>query len=112
MGGRLDNQCNHPDVSVFTNIGYDHTQFLGNTLTKIAAEKAGIIKSHIPVVIGETHSETREVFIEAAEKQQAPLVFADQVYDLQNINYFRRSGQSLVSFDVYKQHKLYKKKII
>lgn len=113
LGGRLDStNVITPDVSVITNIGYDHTQFLGNTLTKIAAEKAGIIKSHIPVVIGETHSETREVFIEAAEKQQAPLVFADQVYDLQNINYFRRSGQSLVSFDVYKQHKLYKKHII
>jgi folylpolyglutamate synthase/dihydrofolate synthase len=63
LGGRLD--CTNiitPLVSVITNISFDHTQFLGDTLAKIAAEKAGIIKEGVPVVIGETHEETRPVF--------------------------------------------------
>ncbi len=81
MGGRLDStNVITPDLSIITNIGLDHTQFLGDTLPKIAAEKAGIIKPHIPVVIGETHPETRPVFQRAAAAMQSPIHFADDHY--------------------------------
>lgn len=78
LGGRLD--CTNiisPILSVITNISFDHTQFLGNTLQKIAGEKAGIIKEHVPVVIGETTPETRHVFLHTAEQRQAPILFAE-----------------------------------
>lgn len=79
LGGRLDStNIITPEVSVITNIGLDHTQFLGNTLPKIAAEKGGIIKHNIPVVVGETQSETVSVFTTLAEKHNAEIVFADQ----------------------------------
>lgn len=77
MGGRLDStNVITPLVSVITNIGFDHTQFLGDTLPKIAAEKAGIIKSNIPVVIGEYSEETKPVFIDKAVLEKAPIYFA------------------------------------
>lgn len=78
LGGRLD--CTNiisPDLCVITNISFDHTQFLGNTLAAIAGEKAGIIKPHTPVVIGETVIETRPVFEKKAKEQDAPIVFAE-----------------------------------
>ena len=78
LGGRLD--CTNiitPIVSIITNISYDHTQFLGNTLAEIAAEKAGIIKHGIPVVIGEATDETRPVFEAKAKEMEAPIVFAE-----------------------------------
>ena len=78
LGGRLD--CTNiiqPLVSVITNISFDHTQFLGDTLAKIAEEKAGIIKTHTPVVIGETNAETRPVFEAKARELNAPIIFAD-----------------------------------
>lgn len=77
LGGRLD--CTNiitPQLCVITNISLDHTQFLGNTLAKIAGEKAGIIKHGVPVVIGEHTAETREVFIRRAKELSAPIVFA------------------------------------
>lgn len=81
LGGRLDStNVISPEVSVITNISFDHMNLLGNTLPKIAAEKAGIIKSGIPVVIGESHPETAPVFIEFAERLGAPILFADQEY--------------------------------
>lgn len=81
LGGRLDStNIITPEVSVITNISFDHTALLGKTLPKIAAEKAGIIKSGIPVVIGETNPETSSVFIEFAEKLNAPVSFADREY--------------------------------
>ena len=79
LGGRLD--CTNiirPDLCVITNISFDHVQFLGDTLTKIASEKAGIIKPGIPVVIGETTPETKPVFLETAHKQGAPIHFAEE----------------------------------
>lgn len=77
MGGRLDStNVITPEISVITNIGLDHTQFLGNTLEKIAFEKAGIIKENIPVVIGEYTPETKNVFIEIAENQNSKIYFA------------------------------------
>jgi len=77
LGGRLDStNVITPLVSVITNIGMDHTQFLGNTLTAIAGEKAGIIKPGIPVVIGEYNSETKPVFEAKAKLESSPLFFA------------------------------------
>ena len=77
MGGRLDStNVISPLVSVITNIGFDHTQFLGDTLPKIAAEKAGIIKSNVPVVIGEYSEETKPVFIAKAKSENAQIYFA------------------------------------
>ncbi|MCD8260372.1 MAG: bifunctional folylpolyglutamate synthase/dihydrofolate synthase [Bacteroides sp.] len=79
MGGRLD--CTNiitPEVAVITNISYDHTQYLGDTLEKIAREKAGIIKPGVPVVIGETTDETKEIFIKKAREVDAPLIFAEE----------------------------------
>lgn len=79
LGGRLDStNIISPLVSVITNIGLDHTQFLGDTLEKIAVEKAGIIKPNIPVVIGETQIETKSVFTETAKNNNSEIYFADQ----------------------------------
>lgn len=79
LGGRLDStNIIHPTVSVITNIGLDHTQFLGDTLPEIAFEKGGIIKSEIPVVIGEVSEETLPVFEKLATEKGAPLFQVDQ----------------------------------
>ncbi|MGE5108964.1 MAG: bifunctional folylpolyglutamate synthase/dihydrofolate synthase, partial [Sphingobacteriales bacterium] len=79
LGGRLDStNIITPELSVITNIGFDHMNILGDTLEKIAFEKAGIIKSSVPVVIGETTNETKEIFITKAKEQNAPVSFADQ----------------------------------
>lgn len=80
MGGRLDStNIITPLVSVITNIGLDHMQFLGNTITQIAGEKAGIIKSNIPVVIGEYVNETKPVFLEKAKECNANIYFASDL---------------------------------
>lgn len=79
LGGRLD--CTNiirPDLCIITNISLDHTQFLGSTLVQIAGEKAGIIKSGIPVVIGETTPETKPVFLQKAQEVGAPIYFAEE----------------------------------
>ena len=87
MGGRLDStNVITPLLSIITNIGLDHTQFLGDTLEKIAGEKAGIIKDSVPVVIGETQPETTPVFLAAAAAHHAPITFADQHYVVDDIS--------------------------
>ena len=87
MGGRLDStNVITPLLSIITNIGLDHTQFLGDTLEKIAGEKAGIIKAGVPVVIGETQPETTPVFLAAAAAHHAPITFADQHYVVDDIS--------------------------
>ena len=79
MGGRLDStNVITPLLSVITNIGLDHTQFLGDSLDKIAFEKAGIIKEGIPVVVGQTQPETEPVFRRVAVERHAPISFADK----------------------------------
>jgi dihydrofolate synthase/folylpolyglutamate synthase len=84
LGGRLDStNIITPILSVITNISFDHTDMLGDTLQKIASEKAGIIKPNIRVVIGETDSETKEVFITKAKETNSEIYFADT-----NPNYF------------------------
>lgn len=80
MGGRLDStNIITPLVSVITNIGLDHTQFLGNTLELIAFEKAGIIKPNIPVVIGEYISETKQVFLAKSDETHSEIYFASDL---------------------------------
>ena len=80
LGGRLDStNIIIPILSVITNISFDHTAFLGNTLESIASEKAGIIKPSVPVVIGEAQDSVREVFQQKADEQKAPIYFAEDV---------------------------------
>ena len=78
LGGRLDStNIITPEVSLITNIGYDHTAILGNTLEKIAFEKAGIIKQKVPIVISEYQKETAQVFTSVARNRQAAIIFAE-----------------------------------
>ena len=92
MGGRLDStNIITPDLSIITNIGWDHTQFLGDTLQAIAGEKAGIIKDKVPVVIGETQPETEPVFMAVAKEHNAPIYFADQNYVITDAHESNRS---------------------
>jgi dihydrofolate synthase/folylpolyglutamate synthase len=80
LGGRLDStNVITPELSVITNIGWDHMNVLGDSLTSIAFEKAGIIKPNVPVIIGQTDPAIQSVFEQAAAENKAPLVFADQV---------------------------------
>ncbi|GGE94973.1 dihydrofolate synthase / folylpolyglutamate synthase [Chishuiella changwenlii] len=81
LGGRLDStNIILPELAVITNIGLDHTQFLGDTLDKIAFEKAGIIKPDTPVIIGETTSETKPVFTEVAKNRNAEIIFVEDKF--------------------------------
>ena len=103
LGGRLDStNIIVPELSVITNISFDHMDLLGDTLPLIAAEKAGIIKPNVPVVIGETQAETRDVFLQRAEALQAPLTFADQHYRAE------RQGSSLThtSYHIFREGQL------
>ncbi len=87
LGGRLDStNVLRPLLSVITNIGFDHQQFLGDTLPQIAAEKAGIIKPGVPVVVGQTHPQTAPVFRARARELGAPLSFADRALRLQTLD--------------------------
>ena len=107
MGGRLDStNILSPMLSIITNIGYDHTQFLGDSLQEIAQEKAGIIKPNVDVVIGESHKETAEVFIDKAKQCNSQIVFADKLYKVDNV----RSDERLV-VDIYRNNELFYKDI-
>src|SRR5690606_24939150 len=97
MGGRLDStNIITPEVSVITNIGLDHTQFLGNTLEAISKEKGGIIKPTVPVVIGETQRETKSVFEHLAKNNQSEIYFADgeilEVYESDLKGYYQKKN--------------------
>ncbi|WP_373523086.1 folylpolyglutamate synthase/dihydrofolate synthase family protein [Aquiflexum sp.] len=86
MGGRLDStNIIQPEISVITNIGMDHTEFLGDTLEKIAVEKAGIIKKNIPVIISQKQKETSNVFISRSISNQAELFFAEESFLVKKI---------------------------
>ena len=88
MGGRLD--CTNiitPDLCVITNIGWDHMQYLGNTLTKIAKEKAGIIKEDIPVIVGKVSGAVKRVFTMKAKAMNACIVFAEELKSCTNVRY-------------------------
>ncbi|MEE1943471.1 folylpolyglutamate synthase/dihydrofolate synthase family protein [Pedobacter sp. KR3-3] len=87
LGGRLDStNIITPELSIITNISLDHTNILGDTLPQIAFEKAGIIKKNIPVVIGETHSETQPVFAKKAKAENAPIYFAAAKLHIANVH--------------------------
>ena len=84
MGGRLDstNVISSPELSIITNIGWDHTQFLGDSLDKIAQEKAGIIKPKTPVIVGRSQRETEGIFRRIALAHDSTIVFADQQFPM------------------------------
>ena len=104
MGGRLDStNIITPEVSLITNISFDHTQFLGDTLEKIAGEKAGIIKRNIPVVVSQTQKETKEVFEMKAKEMNSKIYFADQRLSVRN----DRLENGFLVMDIYKDNKLY-----
>ncbi len=99
LGGRLDStNIINPLVSVITNIGFDHSEFLGNSLASIAKEKAGIIKPGIPVIIGERHPETDPVFIERALAGKSIISFAQDKF---TIDYTPHQGHLLL--DIYQE---------
>lgn len=105
MGGRLDStNLITPELSVITNIGLDHVQFLGDTLEKIAGEKAGIIKEGIPVVIGETQPETHQVFENKAQELHSPIFFADQLFECDEIHIDQLQTKK---YDIWKNSELY-----
>ncbi len=83
MGGRLDStNIIQPELSVITNIGFDHTEFLGDTLEKIAMEKAGIIKEGVPLVVGDKSRYTRKVFEDKAASMKSALYFANDYFQV------------------------------
>jgi dihydrofolate synthase/folylpolyglutamate synthase len=90
LGGRLDStNVITPMLSIITNIGLDHTHLLGNTIPKIAVEKAGIIKAGVPVVIGETDAQTKKIFVAKAKAMKSEIIFADKhimITELKNNN--------------------------
>lgn len=97
LGGRLDStNIITPILSIITNIGYDHMDILGHTLEKIASEKAGIIKPHVPVIIGEYLPETKHVFIDKAKECNASIYFAQDEYTVTNTQY----SMQLLSCDI------------
>ena len=116
LGGRLDStNIITPEISTITNIGLDHTQFLGETLPEIAFEKAGIIKENIPVVIGEKQKEVTSVFLDKAQKMNASLSFASdgkEVYETDLLGDYQQKNtktavatiQQLKGFQVSEEH--------
>ncbi len=117
LGGRLDStNIITPEVSVITNIGFDHMKFLGNTLEAIAGEKGGIIKPKVPVVISEYQKETFPVFEELARDAEAPLFLAEEIikedfktdlkgnYQAKNVKAAVQAVRSLKGFNITKTH--------
>lgn len=103
MGGRLDStNIISPELSIITNIGLDHTEFLGNFLSDIAKEKAGIIKQNRAVIVGKTQSETKTVFETIANEKRTNITFADNVY---------KSEYSTLSLDDFQIFHIFKNKI-
>lgn len=104
LGGRLDStNIISPQLSVITNIGWDHMDLLGDTLPKIAAEKAGIIKPEITAIVGESDTATNSVFIDKAAETNAPLLFADKEIRIENFT----PGGDIATCDVYFQNQLW-----
>jgi len=110
MGGRLDStNVIKPEIAVITNIGLDHTRFLGETIKEIALEKAGVIKTETPVVIGEYKEETKAVFLKKSKQEQSPIVFAEDIstpkleLDLLGDYQLKNSQTAYTAFSVLKQ---------
>ena len=105
LGGRLD--CTNiitPDLSIITNISFDHMQFLGNTLEDIAKEKAGIIKKDIPVVIGEASGSVKEVFKKKAQEIGAPIIFAEEAHPELSIEISEKTSIKCDKKSVFSMH--------
>jgi dihydrofolate synthase/folylpolyglutamate synthase len=101
LGGRLDStNIITPLLSVITNIGWDHMNILGDTLQLIAAEKAGIIKQHIPVVIGEYQPEVADIFLRKAVKEETELVFASDEWEVKSKVKSQKSKVELLDLEV------------
>lgn len=106
LGGRLDStNVLKPELAVITNIGLDHQQMLGDTLALIAGEKAGIIKANTPVVIGQSHDETAPVFRAKAQAENAPLYFADRMFQADILS----EDLKHTHYQVFRDHRLYHK---
>ena len=110
LGGRLDStNVVKPEIAVITNIGLDHTRFLGDTIKEIAFEKAGVIKTETPVVIGEYTEETKAVFLKKSKQEQSPIVFAEDVstpkleLDLLGDYQLKNSQTAYTAFSVLKK---------
>lgn len=107
LGGRLDStNVITPLLSVITNISYDHMNLLGNTLEKIAVEKAGIIKPYIPVVIGEKQKETKDVFVKISKEKKSKIIFAEDNFALKKIAHTQQKGKLYLAGDLYKNKKI------
>lgn len=106
LGGRLDStNIIDPEISVITNIGFDHMSLLGNTLEAISTEKSGIIKKDKPVIIGRTQVETLKVFKQKALSMNAPIFFADDEYIISDVN----QGSDLLTFNISDKNKFSRK---
>ncbi|HEY1038889.1 MAG TPA: folylpolyglutamate synthase/dihydrofolate synthase family protein, partial [Bacteroidia bacterium] len=104
LGGRLDStNVITPELCVITNISFDHMNLLGDTLQKIATEKAGIIKTDLPVVIGERSEETDEVFINTAKKVNAPLFFAEDGFKIESKKQVNKKGKLFLAYTINKE---------
>ncbi len=102
LGGRLDStNIINPILSIITNIGWDHSDLLGDTLQKIAYEKAGIIKKNVPIIIGESQNEVAEVFINKAKQENSDIVFADKHYKVEK---FFITQNQLIQLDIKKNN--------
>ncbi len=109
MGGRLDStNVIKPELSIITNISLDHVKFLGDNEEKIAIEKAGIIKSDIPVVVGETQESCKNVFIETAKERKSPIYFADHIFECKAND---STSIEYNNFNIYKNNNLYLKNL-
>lgn len=106
LGGRLDStNVILPELCVITNIGWDHMQFLGETLPEIAGEKAGIIKPGVPVVISHSQAETTPVFLAKASEMNAPIVFAEDKHQVKRVGEKRMGAELLASYEVKSEAK-------
>ena len=105
LGGRLDstNLCN-PEISIITNVSMDHMALLGDTIDKIALEKAGIIKDSIPVVIGRHNNITDPIFTKIANDHNSEIIFAEDYSDLKPIH--KENSQNLEFLDIWYDNKL------
>jgi dihydrofolate synthase / folylpolyglutamate synthase len=101
LGGRLDStNIINPELSVITNIGFDHTSLLGNTVEAIAGEKAGIIKKGIPVVIGKCRKEAHQVFIHKAHQTNSEILFTENTYKTTNPGLISYNGLPLIKLTI------------
>jgi dihydrofolate synthase/folylpolyglutamate synthase len=101
MGGRLDStNLINPELSIITNIGLDHTQFLGHSIAEITAEKAGIIKENTPIVIGEMNSESKKIFETKAKDMKTFISFADKNYAINSFHHVNNNKGHFLSVNI------------